>query len=295
MKYIIVAKIFHKNNGNVIMTKRDEQMFERYNQITSKCEHCNTIRRRNVSFIIENQNTKELIQVGSSCVQYYKKEEEMSFEEKAIFSSKEEMKSIFDLGWFPTSNGNYFSSEKVVLVMIHSKRNPKDKSYEIDELWQLYKDEINDDDYKMLEKVKAYFENYKATNVFINNIKVLLNEHYVSKSEINIVKWAFQVYKNNVLYNEINNTNGLTNESFTIKNIWLEREYNDRRYSYYGTYKYVWRIIDENENLIEYETTSDKDFKELLGFVVKCKIKGQYNSKNGKVTKITNLKKIINN
>lgn len=291
MKYIIVAKIFHKNNGNLIITRRNEEMFEKYNKVTSKCEHCNTIRRRNVSFILENQDTKELIQVGSSCVDYYKKEEEMSLEEKAVFSSKEELKSIFDLGYIPYGNDNYISVDNVLLAMIHSKKDPKEKGYEVIDLIKLHKSDFNKKDYETLEAVKSYFEKLEPKNNFVNNVKVLVEEYYVSGKEINIVKWAYQLYKNDILYKEKNNTKGLENERFTIKSIWLEREYNDTRYSYYGSYKYVWRIIDENDNIIQYETTSDKDFTTLLNKEVVCKIKNQFSSKMGKVTIITNLKK----
>ena len=282
--YRLIARIEHKESGNVIFTFNGKDEFEQFNTLKSKCEHCNTIRYRNVSFILEDENGTR-IQVGSSCVKHYKTEEEMDLKERAVMYSTLELRDEM----FSFKGKTMYSVDSIILAYIHTKNQPK-SNFDATDWFNKNSKELTEEDYDTLALVKEHILTAKPRNAFLHNIAVYIEEEYIDYKGVNFVKWAYKVYKDAVNYALANNSSGLTNNNFVITKIWLEREYCDRTYSYYGTDKKVYRMYDENNNLIEYETSSDKDFASYINQKVSCKIKTQYNSKKGKVTKITNLK-----
>lgn len=72
------AKIEHTSDGNVVRgfsgTQEDLEriggasLFQRMTECPSDCDHCNTRRQRNTTFFFLNQDSGDVMQVGSTCV-----------------------------------------------------------------------------------------------------------------------------------------------------------------------------------------------------------------------------------
>jgi hypothetical protein len=64
-----VSRIIHASEGgNVLMNVPGEELPTAFRTATPKCEHCNTNRRRNDTYVLKNPETGEYKQVGSSCI-----------------------------------------------------------------------------------------------------------------------------------------------------------------------------------------------------------------------------------
>ena len=70
--WAFLAIIEHSRNGNIIMKKLyDVEIPEKYRTSGSHCDHCNTDRYRKNTYLVYNENTKEIFQVGSTCINKY--------------------------------------------------------------------------------------------------------------------------------------------------------------------------------------------------------------------------------
>lgn len=63
-----IASVEHTEKGNLISGVCDIEVPERYYNSNPVCEHCNSRRRRNSTFIVQNMETGEFKQVGKSCL-----------------------------------------------------------------------------------------------------------------------------------------------------------------------------------------------------------------------------------
>lgn len=96
--WIIRGLISKSENGEhyTISKFTDKELPERFKDIENTnpclCEHCNTNRDRNNTFIIENNKTNEVLQIGSSCMKDFVDEKDMKY-----FFITEEFGSVFDI------------------------------------------------------------------------------------------------------------------------------------------------------------------------------------------------------
>lgn len=67
----VVGVIEHCNGFNVIHSMSSKCSLEKYRNAKSFCEHCGTLRKRNKTVIVYNSNTRELKQVGTTCLLDY--------------------------------------------------------------------------------------------------------------------------------------------------------------------------------------------------------------------------------
>lgn len=62
----------HSKKGNIILKKLyDVEIPEQYQNSDTYCEHCNTNRYRKYTYLVYNNDTKEIHQVGSTCLTAY--------------------------------------------------------------------------------------------------------------------------------------------------------------------------------------------------------------------------------
>ncbi len=70
--WAFLAKIEHDtiglNGKNIILNLSDRPLAKDYQDANPDCDHCKSNRRRVKTYIVENINTKEVLQVGSTCV-----------------------------------------------------------------------------------------------------------------------------------------------------------------------------------------------------------------------------------
>lgn len=282
----LVAKIVHLGkNENLVFTYEDETNFAKYKTYESKCDVCGTIRHRTETYIVRLEDGKE-IQVGTSCL------------DKVIDTGKLDKRQsnilycsrIDDLFLFRDGNCKFFETRALIAFLLEYKGSLDILTYtDFAEKLRVYCKEDKEHS-KEVDKILEYFENFKANNAFRDSVRVLVKEKYTDIKNFNIVKYAVKIYHDYIHFIDVNEQNsGLENENFFIKKMWLEREYLDKTYSYYGIRMKVFKIIDKNDHIIEFTTSSKKDFMEYVSKEVKCKIKGQYKSRLGMVTKVTRL------
>lgn len=271
MENKLVAKIEHLTNGNIITSFEDESTFSEFNTLESKCEVCGTKRFRNLTYIVRNENGK-LIQVGSSCI------------DKLIPTIKNP-KSLSREEQFILKGGinNLLVVRNVIYNIIKFNLQPNEIEYTYE-----FKDLIrNNERVEEIEKIIEFYKNLETSNDFEFKVRTLVLEEIVERKHINLLKWAYKIYQNHQIKVS---SNGLNSDTFIVKKIEVAKKYCDTRYSYYGVDKIVYRIIDENDNIIEYDTARELKTDELLDQKVSCKIKKSYDSRLGKITTIKNLK-----
>lgn len=67
--YIFIASLEATENGNIV--KNFIETTQDYSQVVSECQHCKINRKRKKTFILQNKNSAEYIQVGSGCLEDY--------------------------------------------------------------------------------------------------------------------------------------------------------------------------------------------------------------------------------
>lgn len=66
-----LAKVDHGDGGNIVDIIPGRTVSPRFRDTPSLCEHCNTKRRRNETFVVCNTETGEEVQVGRTCLADY--------------------------------------------------------------------------------------------------------------------------------------------------------------------------------------------------------------------------------
>lgn len=68
--YTVVARIEHMDGGNVVNTFGDVEIKEAWLHVAGHCEHCGTNRMRRTTFIVRDQDGRD-VQVGKTCLTDY--------------------------------------------------------------------------------------------------------------------------------------------------------------------------------------------------------------------------------
>ena len=66
--WTFIAKIDHTESNNVVIDFTNSNVHDTYKDVECNCEHCNIKRSRNSTFIVKNEETQKIMQVGSSCL-----------------------------------------------------------------------------------------------------------------------------------------------------------------------------------------------------------------------------------
>lgn len=73
--WAMLAKLDHTEHGNIINRPRyldeDDPLPDKYRDCKPNCDHCNTVRQRNETYIFVNEESGELKQIGSTCIKDY--------------------------------------------------------------------------------------------------------------------------------------------------------------------------------------------------------------------------------
>lgn len=285
MNYTLIAKLDHTPNGNFVTSFEEEDHFEKYNTMDSWCEHCKKRIYRKTSYIFRDENGNE-VQVGTSCINHYLGEEPSMEEEIILRSSHSDFAAGLDSGFFSYGNRSGYSTRAIALAYISTNSNPKDRDFKPLE-W--YKDNcraISKKASAIYEEVEAFFSTFEPKTGFENNVKMAVLNGYADNPSF--AKWAYKIYADMKVYSS-NPSTKLESEVFTIREIWIESEGMDYRYDYRGTPYKTYRMYTTNGNLVEFKTTSQKDFLAMAGKVVKASIKSSFSSRKGEVTIINRL------
>lgn len=188
--YEFVAKIEHVTEENIIVLSYESLDRTKYTQ--PNCNHCNTNRRRNTTFVVRNTDTQEVMQVGSTCVNDFLGEGTLASAMSSFQFVKEAQGTLLDMEESYRST-RYYKVEDVLACALYVSNNGTRyvKRYEdvfstADEVagcmsqWALGK--IVEDTEPHLAKAKEVIEsiqNDPSDSDYIQNLKSILVGGYV--------------------------------------------------------------------------------------------------------------------
>ena len=220
-----VATIDHHSTGNVIRNIIDIEIPQKYWTSEPYCEHCNTQRRRNDTFLVHNIETGEFKQVGRSCVrdftggydadlaasyiamyEYLIASEEAS-EDSPFFGGSfthyynldnilKMSKAIITKLGFKSSSCEEGRSSKSVLFDFEdmlSRGVQKSNRYLVDSGVSLYYETFNDNKY--IEDLKKYYIESEENSSYMNNMKVIFSSDYCKSRDFGYIISAVFSYE----------------------------------------------------------------------------------------------------
>lgn len=254
-----------------------------------QCDHCKTNHKRKYTYIVELDNG-DLIQVGKGCLD---KVLGKDFNYDAIAYDSQELLEYLVAGYNPKERA--YSVRELLYVLIQFN-----KTYGLDNKnFNDYYQDINfvksidtkDRDYSEVETIIEWYKSVKLYNDFQNNVKNLVLMDYVESRYINYFKYAYKVYLDNISYKAQYNSVLVDYTQTTIKSVEMV---NTKAYTYgyrSSVETKVYRIIDTDSNVFEYETSSNIALS--VGDKIKFKHKGTYASKKYGVVNKINYVRII--
>jgi hypothetical protein len=198
--------IFENING-VIFTRTVPGKELTYNPTEIKCEHCGINRRRNKSFYLQNETTKEFKEIGSTCVKDFIGHDPKGFLVMAGFNFEDIMKEANEYSGSERFEGynleEYLAMTKAIInVRGWISAAGRDRMYEkgienvvttasdvVDQFFARMRPALfpknfeyiysNEQDLEFAKKAIEFFTNKTETNDYINNVKKILQMGYV--------------------------------------------------------------------------------------------------------------------
>lgn len=184
--WTFVAKIDHEDAGNIISNALDQKCPASYRLANAYCEHCKTLRDRNETFVIVNEQG-EYKQVGKNCLKLYT--DGMDAEacaEYASFAHLLEETANRREGLAPS---HYYATKKLVATCIKvvSKIGyVRDKVAEaVEKEYRFAKEE--DPEYRKACEIIDEAKAYEGEEDYLLNVKVAVSSDYID------MKWTVLV------------------------------------------------------------------------------------------------------
>ena len=274
-EYNILAKIEKITNEENYITIYDKKIYNKYTldeliKIKLQCEHCSKKRARKTSYIIENLKTKEIKQIGKTCLIEYTTEKNI-FNYLDYLESISEIESVLEklnINNYSNFEGVYYDVKKLlVLAQKEVDKNGYKTKYECklstkNVVLENYitavitNEEINDIQAKIKWYLKIdkslYYDDYKQTDDnFIFKIEKLLRYENTSLKNIGILVYfpvAYQQLKKKVKNKEneesakekIKELTYKENDKVELNNLTLtsNKKYQNEKYNTTTTYYY---------------------------------------------------------
>lgn len=328
--YECVAVLENHEHGNVIRRINTEiELPERFINTSNICEHCNSNRRRNELYVVYNNETNEFKQVGKNCLMLYTNGlnaeyitsyidgivELEEFDGVVVGGSKYYISNeeaigyateiIDKVGYF-NANSNCSTKELVAEItdiaygfknrIENLNRTLKDNGY----TKRFNIEDFNKEDTKeKTKKIIEYYLSLEDNSEFINNVKVILRDEYVSYKNLGFlcclpkgyskhIEKEIEKEKQNIIKKESKHFGevGKRYKDINVCNIENVASYD----TMYGAI-YVYRIVLEDGNVLVWKTSnwlSNKDIESVRGITFTIKNHGEY--KGVKQTEVTRCK-----
>jgi len=212
--YQFIAKLEHKDLTNLVHVINNVEGFNSIlYYVKQTCDHCHTNRKRNFTFVLQNQSTKEFIQLGSSCVKDYLGIDPEVFlyqSELSLFTKEPNFDDPFgsaqkgvDLKAFLLHT--IYAIEKFGFV---SKKQATESSNQstgeialdllLDKDFKFPSPEWLDKNLLFVDSILSYIQNISPKNDFEHNLKTISEQYCINFNEINFAAFLIQYYlKNN--------------------------------------------------------------------------------------------------
>lgn len=228
----------HSKKGNIILKKLyDVEIPEQYQNSDTYCEHCNTNRYRKYTYLVYNNDTKEIHQVGSTCLTAY-----LGFDASLLMAHAElftHLKTIMDddrergrmvkrgvetqtienflkLAIVTIEKYGYVSAKKAREYYANGNELHEDsiyhnatgytvwginynKKYWKNELEEAKTDRVNEIYTKIIEWVKGL----ETKSDYIRNIQILVDRDYVTYKTATTAASIVGVYNMNLQKNKV--------------------------------------------------------------------------------------------
>lgn len=307
--YEFIGVIDHSHEkGNIIKSYSDVDL-SNYRHNSNYCDHCNTSRQRKKVIILQNVDSKKLIQLGSSCVVDFFGydlyisdlmdilESDYSVSEEDFFSMK-----------FPSSinkktflifisamceKDGYITKKQAEMI---EKNSTVEKftnllfTEKLDEILVSEKHEIEAD------CIIKYIESIDTTNDFIHNVKTLISSVSIEFKNLAIAGYAYVLYKKSLEVkidksNSVNNDLSEYSEKMKVKNLSLKVIDYTFLYSAYGTTHLV-KFVDSCNRLYSWFSSNVVNTTVGDNILLNGTVKG-FSEYNGKKSVVLTRCKII--
>lgn len=307
--YEIIASINHTYlDKNFVKAYKElnKEYISELESVNSYCEHCNSNRKRNMTYIVENIKTGERKQIGKTCLKDY--------------IGHDVIKSITF----------YDTLDEIITEIGNIKTEKHDIFFKINDLLNLVDEEIRENGYHSAKNYYEYGEystgmiiynkilknlvegktipishkdytleveivkNYDTNSDYYNALKTVLQHEYCKIKDIKLLATFFVALKyikkelNIQQEKKVSNWIGQEKEKIQIKVIL-------KKIVGYAT-QYGWTNIyifkDENNNTLTWKTTKETNFEEGDKLEIKATIKEHLEYNGEKQTSILRVKTI---
>lgn len=223
-----IAVLEIHNAGNIIRRiNTDINMPERFKTSENICEHCNSKRGRKNLYVIHNIKTDEWKQVGGDCLKLYTgglsieyvahymdgitELEEYNGHIAAHGTMYYKVENVLSYAVEVIGKTGYFNSNSILptkyLVMNFccekdisdaiKKSNEEIKQHKLD-VYLKRDDFLKPDTYDTVEKIVEYYKGLKDNSEFIHNIKLMLDEGYITIKHFGFLCYLPQGYAKHI-------------------------------------------------------------------------------------------------
>lgn len=204
--YDVIAILEHgvaeNSKANLIhLIDENVKLDSKYRNIDGLCQHCNTNRRRKKTALLKDRTSKEIIQVGLTCLKDYTGIKDIDIIKHYMSIQDIIIEDIY----IDFNNYNMYPQfAKTEKYLAHSIKLIKENGYIKDETkhdaWNNIDNKIDIKYINEAKEVIEYFANNEFENNFLTNTKLLLQNEYSRTS--GLIAYAYLAYKKQVEWEE---------------------------------------------------------------------------------------------
>lgn len=306
--YDVVAILEHGviegSKANIVhLVDQNVDLSTKYRNIQGLCQHCNTNRKRKKTALLKDRMSKEIIQVGLTCLKDYTGVADIDII-KHYMNLQDILIEEVHIDYNNYHTYPEFTETKDFLA--HSIRIIDKKGYVKDETkheaWNnACSGAVLENKYKnSAEEVIRYFKGNEFENNFLNNTKLLLQNKYSKMS--GLIAYAYLAYKRQLEWESKRNIIELNNSLSEFVGVIKERLTTEvtlnNTFSFETMYgiQYIYLMSDDNNNIYKWRTSiilRHKDNNIIENddkFTIKGTVKSHELYKGAKQTELTRCK-----
>lgn len=206
--YVFLARIDRVGESFVISSAPGVDHVERSTVRPGECDHCGFNRQRNSTYLVRNEITGEIVNVGSTCIKDFLgwnasvtffSDSDMQVEQGGFYAAREysvdtilalAVAAIKAFGWRPASFEGTVTRDFVARALMSTRLSEIEKA-EIATLRSHVEEATT-----MVEDIKAYIlsDDFNGQSTYVENLKVLVAAESVSARQFGMLVSAPNAY-----------------------------------------------------------------------------------------------------
>lgn len=290
-----VATIDHHEKANVIRQIIDVEIPEKYWTAGPVCEHCNTNRPRNDTYLVHNVKTGEFKQVGSGCLRDFTGgyDAELAAAYISMYDTLIQGESysgcsgsftdykylnkilgmsiaiITKMGYTPTSSETAHPTKFVLWDMldIMDRGATKSTRYIVDAGVMEYFETTNNDEY--IEEIKKYYLESDDTSSYTQNLKTIFSSEYCKGRDFGYIVSAVHCFNKemekrrqkaiaeakHIKETEVSQYQGTVGQKITFNVNYFKCI--SAHEDMYGGFSFLFKFVDNDGNVYMWSTSKD--------------------------------------